>query len=42
MKYNSQKPGVTGAKAPVGGTKAPVTSGNTAKPDPKNLPREFK
>lgn len=42
MKYNPQKPGVTGAKVPVGGTKAPVAGGNTGKTDPKHLPREFK
>ena len=42
MKYNPQKPAVTGAKAPLGGTTAPVASGTTAKPDPKHLPREFK
>ena len=39
MKYNPQKPGGTGAKPTVGGTKAPVTGGNTGKTDPKHLPR---
>lgn len=38
-----QKPGMTGAKVPVGTAKTPAANTTTAKgPDSKHLPREFK